>query len=158
MKIILYCGKRLLSYWWVLTASVVVLEEGTGGMCKYSRFGGGQRIKQGFLLSSFSSVYPGFPHLRLWVPMISLAWCGFIICNGSSVGFLSYLRAVEPAQEVLCTFCLSPGLKPAGHNNLNNGSPLENRITSGRIKTAIFSFTRSEVDIYCLFVILQRLS
>lgn len=84
------------------------------------------------------------------VTTICLAWCGFIICNGSSVGFLSCLGAVELTQQVLCSFCSFPGLKPARHYNLNNGSPLENRITSGKIKTTIFSITRSEVDIYCL--------
>lgn len=128
-----------------------------GYWSKYSRFGGGRRIKQGFLLSSFSSVYAAFSHLSLWVPTICWAWCGFIICNGSTVGFLSYLCAVEPTQQFLCIFCLSSGLKPAGHNNLNNGSPLENRITSDKIKAAIFSITRSQVDTYCLFVLLQRL-
>lgn len=52
MIVILYCGKTLLAGWWVLTISMVVLEEDTRGMHKYGRIGGGQRIKQGFLLSS----------------------------------------------------------------------------------------------------------
>lgn len=110
-------------------------------MHKYSRCGGGQRIKQRLLLSSFSCVYLGFPHLSLWVSTICLVWYGFIICNGSSVGFLRYFCAVEPTHQALCTFCLAPGLKPASHNNLNNRWPLENRIISDKIKATIFSIT-----------------
>lgn len=60
-------------------------------------------------------------------------------------------------QQFLCTFRLSPGLKPVGRNNLNNGSPLENRVTSGKIKAAIFSIARSQVEICSLFVLSQRL-
>jgi len=147
MVVILYCGKSLLVCWWVLTASVVVLEEATRELCKYGRFGGGQRIKQGFPSSAFL-VFSQTSHISA---------SGSQQCNGRSAvsssamapwwASLAIFVLWGHTERFLCTFRLSPGVKPVNHDYLNNnGSLLENKIASGKIKANIFSIIRSKID------------
>ena len=61
MVVILYGGKTLLACWWVLTASVVVIEEGTRGMCKYSRTWRWAKNKARISIELFLKCLPRLP-------------------------------------------------------------------------------------------------